>query len=171
MGGMIAQELVLKFPKRVRSLTLVSTLAKPDNYTVAVLETLKAAKQNLTDELFYRTLGLRVFTHRFFNNPEAVRMWLDRALSNPYPQSVAGFIRQADAIVGHDTVSRLAEITVPTHVIFGDEDILTPPRYSHILAEGIRGRKLTTIAGVGHGVPAEAAEKFNRIALDFLVQH
>ena len=97
-------------------------------------------------------------------------MWLDRVLTNPYPQSVAAFIRQADAIMGHDTVSRLAEIAAPTHVIFGDEDILTPPRYSHTLAEGIRGARLTTIAEVGHGIPAEAAEKFNRAALAFLAQ-
>lgn len=171
MGGMIAQELSIKFPNRVRSLTLLSTLPKPDDYTKALMESLKSAKQGLPTEVFYRTLGLRVFTHRFFNNPEAVRMWMERVLSNPHPQSIAGFVRQADAIIGHDTQNRLSEITVPTHVIVGDEDILTPPRYAQILADRIPGARLTTVAGVGHAVPAEAAEKFNRVALDFLAQH
>ncbi len=170
MGGMVAQELALKYPSRVRSLTLLSTLPKPDGYTKALVESLKTTKQSLPVEAFYRTLGLRVFTHNFFNNADAVRMWMERVSSNPYPQSVAGFMRQADAIIAHDTLSRLAQITLPTHIIVGDEDILTPPRYARILAEKIPGAKLTTIAGVGHAVPAEMADKFNRVTLDFLAQ-
>ena len=171
MGGMIAQELVLKHPKRIRSLTLLATFPKPDDYTKALMESLKAAKQSLNLEAFSRTLGLRVFTHRFFNNPDAVKMWIDRVLTNPYPQSVAGFIRQANAIIGHDALSRLSEIAVSTHVIVGEEDILTPPRYSKALAEKIPGAKLTTITECGHAVPAEKAAEFNRVALDFLAQH
>lgn len=171
MGGMIAQELALKLPNRARSLTLLATVPKLDAYGKALIESLKAAKRNLAPAEFSWTLGLRAFTYRFFNNPDAVKMWMDRVIANPYPQSVAGFIRQADAAIAHDTLSRLARITMPTHVIVGEEDMLTPPRHARTLAGGISGAVLTTISEGGHALPTEKAAEFNRVALGFLAQH
>lgn len=171
MGGMIAQEMALSYPKRIRSLTLLSTAPRADAYLAALLASLKVAKRSLNREDFLLTLGLRVFTHRFFANLDAVKTWMSTALANPYPQSVAGFVRQADAILNHDTLGRLGSIAVPTHVIVGDEDILTPSRHSHVLAEQIPGARLTVIPEAGHVAFTEKAADFNRHALEFLSQH
>lgn len=171
LGGMVAQELALAFPQRVRSLTLLATYAKPDAYTTAVMEFLKSVKQSLPGEASDRAMGLQVFSHRFFGNPEAVRMWMERVRANPYPQSAAAFVRQTDAAIAHDTLSRLSRIKAPTHVIVGEEDILTPPRYAKVLAGNIPGAQLSQMPGVAHAVPAEGSEQFNRLALDFLRRH
>lgn len=171
MGGMIAQELALRAPGRLRSLTLVATIPKCDGHEALLVESLKSAKRHFTPEEFSKTLGLRAFTHRFFNNPDAVKAWMGKVLANPYPQSIAAFLRQADAVIGHDALDRLHGVSVPTHVVVGDEDELTAPRHSRLLAERIPGARLTTIPGVGHGLPVEKAPEFNKAVLEFLALH
>jgi 3-oxoadipate enol-lactonase len=168
MGGMIAQEIALTRPERLRSLTLMCSAARPDAYFRQLLETLSAAKRELDAEDFLKTLGLRIFSYRFYENPKAVRTWLDRVLANPHAQSVEGFLRQARAVLGHDTTRRLSQISVPTHVISGEEDIMLPPRFSRALAEGIPGAKLTVITGGGHALHVEQPEAFNRAVLGFI---
>jgi len=171
MGGMIAQELALAFPGRIRTLTLLATAPKVDAYVATLFATLKAAKLKLSLEEFLRTIGLRVFTHRFYENPDNVQKWMSRALANPYPQSAASFVRQADAILGHNTMDRLHGIAIPTHVVVGEEDIFVFPRFSQSLAATIPAAKLTVIPEAGHAVAAERATEFNRIALEFLAMH
>lgn len=171
MGGAIAQELALGFPDRIRTLTLLSTFPKIDAYVATLLGTLKAAKLKLSREEFLQTIGLRVFTHRFYENPETVQKWMSRALANPYPQSAAAFLRQADAILGHNALDRLHRIATPTHVVVGEEDIFVYPRFSRSLAEIIPAAKLTVIPDAGHAVASERAVEFNRIALEFLTGH
>jgi len=171
MGGMIAQEMTLARPQRVRSLTLLATAPRPDAYLTALLRSLIPAKRHLTREDFTWTLGLRVFTHRFFANPEAVKAWQDRVLGHPYPQSADSFVRQAEAVLQHDSLDRLGAIRVPTHVMVGDEDILVPPRHSRILAERIAGARLTEISEAGHVPFMEKAAEFNRSVLEFISRH
>jgi 3-oxoadipate enol-lactonase len=170
MGGMIAQEIALAHPGRLRSLTLMCSAAKPDGYVRSLLETLGAAKRGLSAEQFLKTLGLRVFSHRFYETP-ALQIWLERMLANPYPQSVAGFLRQVGAILGHDAAPRLPSIEVPTHVIAGAEDIMLPPRLSKALASAIPGAQLTVIPEGAHALHVEKPEEFNRAVLDFLKRH
>lgn len=171
MGGMIAQEIALAHPRRLRSLTLMCTTAKPDACLAEILETLGTAKRGLSAEDFLRILGLRIFTYRFYANPQAVKTWLDRALANPYPQSIAGFMRQAGAVLGHDATQRLAAISVPTHVIAGEEDIFIPPRHSRALAERIPGAEVTVVPAGAHALHVEKPAEFNRSLLEFLGRH
>lgn len=171
MGGAIAQELALGFPERIRTLTLLATFPTIDAYVATLIGTLRAAKLKLSREEFLQTIGLRVFTHRFYENPENVQKWMGRALANPYPQSAAAFLRQADAILGHNALDRLHRIATPTHVVVGEEDIFVYPRFSRSLAEKIPAAKLTVIPDAGHAVATERAVEFNRIALEFLTGH
>lgn len=171
MGGMIAQELALGFPERVRTLTLLATVAKVDASVATLFASLKAAKLRLIREEFLQTIGLRVFTHRFYENPETANTWMARAIANPYPQSAAAFLRQADAILAHDATDRLHRIAIPTHVMVGEEDIFLPPRFSRTLAALVPAAKLTVIPEAGHAVATERSAEFNRLALDFLARH
>lgn len=170
MGGLIAQEMALASSQRIRSLTLVATAPRPDAYLTALLRSLIPAKRNLGREDFTWTLGLRVFTHRFFANPDAVKAWQERVLAHPFPQSADSFVRQAEAILRHDSLGRLDAIRAATHVVAGDEDILVPPRHSRILAERIPGARLTVIAEAAHAPFMEKAAEFNRSVLDFIAR-
>jgi 3-oxoadipate enol-lactonase len=92
-------------------------------------------------------------------------------LSNPHPQQPEGFARQLGASTQHEVRDRLGELTMPTHVIGGEEDVLVPVWKSRELARLIPGAKLTVLDGAAHGVNLERAEDFNRIVLEFLAEH
>ena len=73
---------------------------------------------------------------------------------------------------GDDTemVERLADIRVPTLVVVGNQDILTPRGDSEELAERIPGAELVVISGAAHGLMVEHWTTFNRVVLDFLAR-
>jgi len=62
----------------------------------------------------------------------------------------------------------LARIAIPTLVVVGNQDILTPRGDSEELAELIPTAELVVISGAAHGVMIEHASTYNRVLLDFL---
>ena len=168
---MIAQEFTINYPERVRSATFVYTFPAAEPCGVYIIESWKTVRRQVTLEELYEVIGPWVFTHRFYEQPENVQMFMQMLQDNPFPQPVACFARQCDAIVTHNALDRLERIEAPTHVIVGGEDILTPPRQSRILAEKIPGAKLTVVPEAGHGVFWEKPVEFNQAVLDFLKEH
>jgi pimeloyl-ACP methyl ester carboxylesterase len=98
-------------------------------------------------------------------------MVIQTALANPYPQSVTGFVRQAEAVLSHDTLARLAGRGAPTLVSVGEDDALVPPRFSRELAAGFRGARLQLVPRAGHVNYWERADAFNALALEFIEAH
>jgi len=171
MGGMIAQELALAHPERVRSLHLGCTLARPDAYMLALNTAWRDMRIGLGRDQTLRTLALWLFAPTTYaERPDLVEMLLQNALANPYPQSVVGFLRQGEAIDTHDAIDRLEAIRCPTLVSVGEEDILVPPRFSRDIAKRIPGAELRLVPGAGHCYFLERPEVFNEISLDFIAR-
>jgi pimeloyl-ACP methyl ester carboxylesterase len=169
LGGMIAQEIALNHPSRVRSLQLHCTLGRPDNYLRAQIANGRVQRRKLTREEAMRAGYVWLFTTATYDErPEFVEMILQNALANPYPMSLTGFERQCDAVDTHDALDRVAAIACPTLISVGDQDILVPPRFSRALADRIPGAEFRTIEGVGHGYFWERPDLFNQMCLDFL---
>jgi 3-oxoadipate enol-lactonase len=74
----------------------------------------------------------------------------------------------AEAVWLADQRDRVAEIRVPTLVVCGEEDLVTPPDLSGVLADLIRGARMQVIAGAGHLTNLEKPEEFNRAVEDFV---
>ena len=89
-------------------------------------------------------------------------------LNNPHPQPPEAFCRQLAACACHDTRERLGSLTMPTHVIGGEYDILVPIWKSRGIAESIPGAKLTVLPAAPHGLSLERAEEFNAAVLQFI---
>ena len=87
-----------------------------------------------------------------------------------FGRSAEAFAAQVDAILAADDslAERLATISVPTLVVVGNQDILTPRGDSEELAEAIPTAELVVISGAAHGLMIEHASTFNRILGDFL---
>jgi len=78
------------------------------------------------------------------------------------------FLADFHACNGFDVMSRLGEIAVPTLVVSGDEDRLTPLKYGEYLATNIRGAVLKIIHGAGHLAMLEKATEVNAVIAAFL---
>jgi 3-oxoadipate enol-lactonase len=181
MGGMIAQELVLRHPERVRGLVLACTFPEPDAATEeqqkiiftqmggSITEggEMKIDFTALNPMTFFQHLLPLVFNPSFIQTelPKLMQMF---AGALQYGFSIEAIMGQMQAIMGHKSTDRLASITAPTMVITGDADRLISPANSDVLAKSIPGAKLVTIPGGSHGFNIEMPDLFNRAVLDFL---
>lgn len=171
MGGMIAQEIALAAPERVRTLHLGCTLARPDRHLRALLEAWRGVRATLSPEAGLRAIALWLFGPTTWNErPDFVEMLLQTALANPYAQTMTGFLRQTEAIAAHDTADRLGGIRCPTLVTVGEDDILVPPRFSRELAARIPGAELRTVPACGHVYFWERPEDFTTLTIDFIAR-
>ena len=169
MGGMIAQEIALGHPGRVRSLQLHATLGRPDGFLQAQLIAGRIQRRTLSREESLRAGYLWLFAPSTYDErPEFVEMFVRNALANPFPMSLTGFERQCDAVQTHDALDRVHAIGCPVLITVADQDILVPPRFSRALAERMPGAEFRLIEGAGHGYFWERADQFNACCLSFL---
>ena len=181
MGGMIAQELTLRHPAKVRSLALACTYPEPDadvarqrQETVSQLGGSIGADGKISIDgaafdpmAFFQTLIPNVFNVEFIMNELPKLMQIFGGVME-YGFSLEGLLAQVDAVTSHQTTDRLRDIRVPTLVITGDADRLVAPANSDILAREIPGAKLVKISGGSHGFNFETPALFNREILTFL---
>jgi 3-oxoadipate enol-lactonase len=167
MGGVIAQILGVAYPDRVRSLTLACTACRHAPWRRELLE-----EWIVTAE----TEGMREFAQRnmrwLIGSRSLRRFWPALGVLGPLAVTAPphAFAAQVRAILDMDDRFRfeLASVDVPTLVIVGSQDILTPLADSEEIAELIPHAELAVVRGAAHGVMVEYARAFNRTLLDFL---
>jgi pimeloyl-ACP methyl ester carboxylesterase len=169
MGGTIAQELAINYPHRVKSLALISTWGKFNNYAKAVYENLKHVRVHLPGEEFMELLQLWIFAPPYYkNNWDELK---NAAGINKNIQTRDGFEGQLDACIGHDAVNRLEQINIPVLITVGGMDIFTPPAFSDVLHNHIRGSRLSVYPEGGHVHHWEDLERFNTETLHFFLKN
>ena len=167
MGGVISQIIAVKYPERVRSLSLVCTACRNHPWRHELLQSWATTAQN--DGL----LALGKHTAPWVMSPRSFRRLLP-AMGWMGPLSVLrprqSFVAQVNAILDTDEamVDALSTITAPTLIVVGNQDVLTPRGDSEELAERIAHAELVVISGAAHGLMFEHASTFNGILIDFL---
>jgi pimeloyl-ACP methyl ester carboxylesterase len=171
MGGMIAQELALAYPERVRSLMLLSSCARLDARGKAIIESWGDLPRQVDAATAARLTLPWIYTNAFYARPGAVEQVVNLIVANPFPPTAEGIYRQSRAISASDTLSRLGTIASPTLVVVGKEDILLPVAFSEELARGIPGGELVVLENTGHGLLIESPDAVTSAMLDFLSRH
>jgi 3-oxoadipate enol-lactonase len=171
LGGMIAQEMAVRYPGRVASLFLSGTLARADLWFNATLDTYALIRRQVPDTgAFFVALLPWLVSQHFFESADRVE-WLRALLrQNPNPQREEGFFRQFEAMRGHDVVDRLPAVRCPVLVAVGEDDLIAPPRYSAEIYELLPHCRRELLRGVGHAPPIENPRAFNRLLEEFLEQ-
>jgi pimeloyl-ACP methyl ester carboxylesterase len=186
MGGMIAQDLVLRYPDRVGALVLACTYARPDRSTHRVAEEgaekigAPSAMKLLAGAGFdpaaidlkqlFRFMMSLILTPEFIQREKQwLRSLLERAVA--YGFSTEAFLAQVSAVMSHDAAEALKGVHTPTLVLTGTADALVPPHHSDELARLIPGAALVRIEGGTHGFNVERRDEFNGAVLEFLARH
>jgi 3-oxoadipate enol-lactonase len=81
------------------------------------------------------------------------------------------YLKTIEATTNYARALELENIRVPTHIVVGDEDTLTPPALSRAMAGRIPRARLSIIKGAGHLSNIEQPEAFNAVTLPFLLEH
>ncbi|MEM2134692.1 MAG: alpha/beta hydrolase [Candidatus Jordarchaeaceae archaeon] len=157
LGGAICIQLALDYPELMRGLVLVGTGAK-----LGVLPTiLEALKTN-----FRESVDLAIGSMAFAENadPKIVDLAKEECLKCNPKVAYSDFA----ACNKFDVRDRISEISVPTLIIVGSEDKLTPVKWSRYLNEKISKSSLKIVENAGHMVMIEQPEEFNRAIINFL---
>jgi pimeloyl-ACP methyl ester carboxylesterase len=151
MGGMIAQELSLAHPERIRTLTIGASYCGGPNGTLMAPEDLQmlgtAFASGDRDQVFRAMWEINLSPDfREDDSRYAAFAEMASALSSPQPV----IMQQMQACARHDTHERLGQIDLPTLVIHGDVDRLLGYTNGRQIAAAIPGARLETLEGVGH---------------------
>jgi 3-oxoadipate enol-lactonase len=169
MGGMIAQELTLMAPERVRGLVLGCTHCGGTQRIGPPAEVLArfANNQGLTQEqIVDKNIGFFFSARCRETQPELVAAYRKVQVEAPL-QPEPAFLAQLAAIRSFDCCARLQRISAPTLVITGTEDMLVPPQNADLLVRLIAHAELVKIPGAGHALHAECAGQLNALVDDF----
>lgn len=163
MGGMVAQELALRSPQRVRALALGATFA-------SFRDSEKPALEAMLD-LLLLNCGPRFATadrvgRLLVSHPSRERAleWLRGDAGQA--DSLWAALAQLAAVVRHGPAERLRALRVPTLVLSGDADRVVPVENAHRLAALIPGARLHVLPGAGHAFPLEREEETAGLLLD-----
>ncbi len=158
-GGMVAIELALTRPERIRTLILAATHAGP-------AQEVCAERANVPKGEPWRALYSPAFPE---THPDHVAD--DLAVAASGVQHTSGERRQWEAIQGFDAYDRLGGIRVPTLVLHGTEDRLVSPGNATRLAGEIPGAELQWLDGAGHLYHSEQAAAADAAVLGFIARH
>lgn len=167
MGGMIAQEIALNYPKRVKKLVLCATTvgAHGVNASPEIISKL-VRDPNMSEEEFYRRMVPVIVAKDILENrKDLVEKVFQMYVENAAPEYANR--HQIEAVMFFDSYDLIPRIKVPTLVLQGVDDVLIPPENARILAERIPNAKLVFIEG-GHLYNMEYPEEFNREVINFL---
>jgi 3-oxoadipate enol-lactonase len=169
MGGMIVQEYALAYPTDLRSVTLGCTYAAPGPFCSRMFAMWAELAPVMGVPFVMRDVTLWAFTTGFFEQRGEELAEFETAMRY-MDQPVHAYLAQLAVICEHDTTARLGQITTPTLVLAGEEDILIPVALSRRMHEGIAGSEWATTKG-GHACLWEHPAEFNQAFLEFAQRH
>lgn len=166
MGGMIAQQLAIRYPDRIGKLVLVVTCAEPNPLLIeSVNEWMDCAKRNDHAALLESNLR-RIYSEAFCRK---VRRLLPLLLKFFHPRSYDRFLIQAQACLKHDDRSQLPQINAQTLVIGGEMDAALGSAPSQTIAAALPKAELKIYPHGGHGLYYEEKD-FRPFVLNFLTK-
>ena len=174
MGGYVAQHVAARHPDRVASLVLVDTKLEADTSETRAARVDLAAKVGrlglsiLADLMIPRLLAPVALNA----DPKTTARHRDNkaVLQRMIVEQRVGTIQAVLAALGDrpDMTEAMRHVRVPTLLVVGAEDQITPPACLEAAEELIPAARLLIVPHAGHLVPLEAPEVFNAALLEFL---
>lgn len=166
MGGFVGLRLALRHRELLKSLALLDSSADQENRAALIRFRILNALARWVgfDPVVDRVMKV-LFSRKFYIDPERSDRWRRAILANDR----IGITRAVRGVLSRDSVfERLGEITTPTLIVVGDQDVVTHPFRSARMYDAIPGSRLVVLPGVGHMSSIEAPDEVTMALLDFL---
>ena len=166
MGGYISLEIMRQAPERVARLALLDTTARPDTEEQTAGRRLTLEKARGSDFLSTALASLTSLIHPERQNDVSLRNINERMAQ---AVGLEGFARQLEVIISRpDSRPFLSVIAVPTLILVGDADALTPLDRAQEMADNIAGSRLTVVPECGHLSTIEQPHAVSAALLDWM---
>ena len=167
MGGMTALEMYREAPERFSGLVLIDTTSTPAGTAEAGLWNGSASQASEPDGI--KSLGAFFIGDMLSGATRASDRPLVAYLSSVVGEaSVDGTVAGGHALATRpDSTGTLSAVTVPTLILVGEEDSLTPVEIAKMMNAGILNSELVVIPGASHAAILEAADEANAAILDW----
>lgn len=166
-GAEIGMVFALNYPDRTQSLILSSAVSHIEPLLQGIMDGWIAAVRTRDPELFFQISYPVNFSERWI---AANQPLLEQARSRYESLDFDAFLELLLCFSRLDLTSDLPDITAPTLVIVGEEDILKPRKYAEIIAKAIPDSEFAVVPNAGHAVLWEQAAVFNTLILGFLAK-
>ncbi|MDA0987668.1 MAG: alpha/beta hydrolase [Chloroflexi bacterium] len=150
MGGAIAQELAISFPQLVDRLVLLATYDAADPRGAALFRGFASLRRELPREEYIRLTLPWAYTYKEYQIPGFIEQIVKDVVEDSLFQKPEAYERQMEATISFNSRDRLHNISCPTLLIFGEDDVMTPTRFARELIRGIKDSRLVTLEGTGH---------------------
>jgi 3-oxoadipate enol-lactonase len=172
LGAAAGMWLAGKYPSLVKSLSLHSAWTATDPYLRVVVEgwrTMAKALDSVTDMVIQGIFPWCFTPELYAARPEYIDGLADFVRGRPMPP-VDAFLRQSEAVLGHDATGVLSQIQAPTQITFGRHDAATSTRFAGPLTEAIKDSELVVFEDCSHAPIYENVAEFNARTLAFLTR-
>jgi pimeloyl-ACP methyl ester carboxylesterase len=170
LGAATGLWLAGKYPERVKSLSLHSCWTRSDPFLKTVVQGWQTMAKGLgsVTEMVIQGIFPWCFTPELYAaKPEYIEALAAFVRGRPQ-QPLDAFLRQSDAVIGHDALAQLGRIRAPTQITFGRHDIVTSTRFAEAMKSGIGKSELVIFEGCSHAPIYENVAEFNGKTLAFL---
>jgi pimeloyl-ACP methyl ester carboxylesterase len=167
LGGMVAQQLALRHPRRVRSLVLGATQPGGRRAVRAdgeVLAFFRRRSEMRKEEAAWASVPYNYGEHCREHHVDRIAEDIELRLTHPFNPDV---YRAQLFAAAHNCYGRLDRIRVPTMVVHGAEDRVIPVANAHLLADRLPDCRLSILEDSGHLYPTEVPEVDERIGSFF----
>ncbi len=166
--------LAVKYPEKVKSLSVHSGWSKTDAFLKIVIESwrlLLKTTESVPEMIIKGILPWCLTPELYVSKPDHIETLHAFVRSRP-AQPPEAFIRQTEAVLAHDLESQLSNIKAPTQITFGRYDQVTSPsRYAGVLTQGISGSESIIFEDCSHAPIFENVADFNQRTMEFLHRH
>ena len=162
MGACIAQELAIRYPQRIKKLILGGANALGQKQMNESIQQLLEDTSGTDQELWERKLKLMFPAHWFTEHAHVLKKVKKTFYRNIMKKQIEALKQWTG------TGARLKQIKMPTLLIVGTEDVITPPTNALMMVQNIPHAWLIQFIGCGHGLPNQDPYKLSRVVKTFL---
>ena len=173
LGAATGMWLAVKYPEKVKSLSLHSSWPKTDPFLKTVVEGWQVMAKGLGNvaDMVIQGIFPWCFTPELYaNKPDYIQSLAEFVRGRP-AQPLDAFLQQSNAVIAHDVERHLGAITAPTQITFGRLDMVTSTRFAERVQRNIPQTELVIFEGCAHAPIYEKVDEFNQRTLAFLQQH